>query len=105
MPTEILVALITLAGVIISSVLSTRVQLANARRTQAETIEAVKHQSELDDQRMDARLTQHQAITDVKLEELTREVRAHNNFAQRMPVVEEQIKVINHRIDDLEHKA
>ena len=48
-----------------------------------------------------------QAVTDTKLEELTREVRAHNNFAQRMPVVEEQIKVINHRISDLEafHKA
>lgn len=48
-----------------------------------------------------------QAVTDTKLEELTREVRAHNNFAQRMPVVEEQIKVINHRIEDLEsyHKG
>ena len=43
-----------------------------------------------------------QAVTDTKLEELTREVRAHNNFAQRMPVIEEQIKVINHRIADLE---
>ena len=43
-----------------------------------------------------------QAVTDTKLEELTREVREHNHFAQRMPVVEEQIKVINHRIDDLE---
>ena len=43
-----------------------------------------------------------QAITDTKLEELTREVREHNNFAKRMPVVEEQIKVINHRIQDLE---
>lgn len=43
-----------------------------------------------------------QAVTDTKIEELTREVRTHNNFAQRMPVVEEQIKVINHRIDDLE---
>ncbi len=43
-----------------------------------------------------------QAVTDTKLEELTREVRAHNNFAQRVPVVEEQIKVINHRISDLE---
>ena len=45
-----------------------------------------------------------QAITETKLEELTREVRAHNNFAQRMPVVEEQIKVINHRIEDLERR-
>lgn len=44
-----------------------------------------------------------QAVTDTKLEELTREVREHNNFAKRMPVVEEQIKVINHRIEDLEH--
>ena len=43
-----------------------------------------------------------QAVTDTKLEELTREVREHNNFAHRMPVVEEQIKVINHRISDLE---
>ena len=43
-----------------------------------------------------------QAVTDTKLEELTREVREHNNFAKRMPVVEEQIKVINHRIKDLE---
>lgn len=44
-----------------------------------------------------------QAINSTKIEELTREVREHNNFAKRMPVVEEQIKVINHRIDDLEH--
>ena len=43
-----------------------------------------------------------QAVTDTKLEELTREVRAHNQFAQRMPVVEQQIKVINHRLSDLE---
>lgn len=43
-----------------------------------------------------------QAVMDTKLEELTREVREHNNFAKRMPVVEEQLKVINHRISDLE---
>ena len=43
-----------------------------------------------------------QAVTDTKLEELTREVREHNGFARRMPVVEHEIKVINHRLDDLE---
>lgn len=43
------------------------------------------------------------AVTDTKIDELTREVREHNNFARRMPVVEEQIKVINHRIEDLEN--
>ena len=46
-----------------------------------------------------------QAITDTKIEELTREVRLHNGFAQRLPVVEEQIKVMNHRITDLERGA
>ena len=43
-----------------------------------------------------------QAVTDTKLEELTREVREHNDFAHRVPVLEEQMKVANHRIDDLE---
>ena len=53
-------------------------------------------------QSMDAKLDKQQAITDTKLEELTREVRTHNNFAQRVPVLEEQMKVANHRIADLE---
>ena len=44
-----------------------------------------------------------QAVTDVKIDELTREVRKHNSFAEKIPVIEEQIKVANHRIDDLEH--
>lgn len=43
-----------------------------------------------------------QAVTDTKIEELTREVRIHNGFAEKIPVIQEQIKVINHRIDDLE---
>lgn len=48
-----------------------------------------------------------QAVMCEKIDELTREVREHNHFAQRMPVVEEQIKVINHRLSDLEeyHKG
>lgn len=49
-----------------------------------------------------AKLETAQAVTDCKIDELTREVREHNNFARRMPVVEEQIKVINHRLSDLE---
>ena len=48
-----------------------------------------------------------QAVMEIKVDELTREVREHNHFVRRMPVVEEQIKVINHRIEDLEgfHKS
>lgn len=80
MSEAILVALITgglsLAGVVITC-------LATARKTEKAAAVA-------------------QAVTDTKIDELTREVRLHNGFAQRMPVVEEQIKVINHRISDLE---
>lgn len=53
-------------------------------------------------QSMDAKLDKQQAVTETKLEELTREVRENNNFAKRVPVLEEQIKVANHRIEDLE---
>ena len=45
-----------------------------------------------------------QAETRKDIQYLTEEVRRHNNFAQRMPVVEEQIKVVNHRLDDLERR-
>ena len=51
------------------------------------------------------RLITAQAVTDARLEELTREVRAHNNFAKRVPVLEEQLRVANHRIADLENKT
>ena len=58
-------------------------------------------------QAMDSKMDKQQAVMETKMDELTREVREHNSFAKRMPVVEEQIKVINHRIDDLEeyHKG
>ena len=83
MSEAIAVALITgmlsLLGVVLSNFLSTRKNEAAIRTAQA--------------------------VTDAKLEELTREVREHNHFARRMPVVEEQIKVMNHRISDLEHTA
>ena len=81
MTEAILVALIT-GGLSLAGVIATN--LASAR----------KHE---------AAIRTGQAVTDTKLEELTREVREHNNFARRMPVVEEQIKVINHRLADLEH--
>lgn len=58
-----------------------------------------KHEGEIN-----AKLDKALAVQETKLEDLTREVREHNNFARRMPVVEEQIKVINHRINDLEKR-
>lgn len=53
---------------------------------------------------LQSKLETSQAVTDTKIEELTREVRLHNGFAEKIPVIQEQIKVINHRIEDLEHK-
>ena len=53
---------------------------------------------------MQAKLERNQAVTDTKLEELTREVREHNNFARRMPVVEEKMKVLEHRVKHLENQ-
>ena len=83
MSESILVALITgglsLIGVVVTC-------LATSRKTEKATAIA-------------------QAITDTKIDELTREVREHNGFARRMPVVEEQIKVINHRLTDLEREG
>ena len=83
MSEAIIVALVSgglsLAGVVITN-------LAAARKTNASIQTA-------------------QAVTDTKIDELTREVREHNGFARRMPVVEEQIKVINHRLTDLEREG
>ena len=67
--------------------------------------EKMLHQMELHQVNIRAELKQAQAVTDTKIDELTREVREHNNFAKRVPVIEEQIKVANHRIEDLERKA
>ena len=51
---------------------------------------------------VEVKLDKQQAVTETRLEELTREVREHNNFARRVPILEEQMKVANHRIADLE---
>lgn len=53
---------------------------------------------------IDHKLETQQAVMETKLEDLTREVRKHNNFAERVPVIEEKISVANHRIADLENK-
>ena len=77
---EIVIALITAVGSIVAVLLTNK--SANDKMMQSMKV--------------------HDAVTDTKIDELTREVRAHNHFAERMPVVEEQIRVINHRIGDLE---
>lgn len=75
---SLITGLLSLAGVMLSNLLSDR------RREAAQKIA--------------------QAVTDARLEELTREVRLHNNFARRMPVVEEQIKILQHSLEKLERE-
>ena len=97
---------VALLGIIVSTVITITVTNRKRREEQAQFVSKLfgklDKQSELADARLEAKLDKAQAVTDTKIEELTREVRAHNNFAQRVPVLEEQIKVANHRIGNLE---
>ena len=97
MSEAVIVAIVTAGMSLIGTVIT--VLVANRQ-----TVSALEKKSELSDARLDAKLEKHQAVTDTKIEELTREVRKHNNFAERVPVIEEQIRVANHRIADLEKK-
>lgn len=87
MDNNVLVALIAAAASLFTGVL-TLIGVILTSRQQARDI--------------DHKLDKQQAVTNTKLDELTREVREHNNFAKRVPVLEEQMKVANHRIQDLE---
>jgi hypothetical protein len=73
--------------------------------TAAATILVVIFQNRATQNKVTSELEKRQAVTDTKMDVLTREVREHNNFARRMPVVEEQIKAVNHRLADLERKV
>lgn len=91
----VIVALIGLAGSIV-------VHMLVARETRDKLLQSFHEQSRQADAEFDKKLAVYAATTDAKIDELCREVREHNNFARRVPVIEEQIKVANHRIDDLE---
>ena len=96
MSESIVVALITgvlaLVGVLITN-----------RKSTTELLAKMDKQSEINDQKLDAKLSQFQAVTDTKIDELTREVRKHNEFAERIPILEEKAKAADRRLTDLEH--
>ena len=91
MSDAVIVALITGACAIIA-------QLVISRQSSKELVAKIEHQSAMDDAKLDAKLEKHIAVVDTKIEELTREVREHNNFARRMPVVEEKVAQLEQRI-------
>ena len=70
------------------------------RKSTADLFAKLDKQSELSDAKLDAEIR----VIKTQIEELTREVRRHNNFAERVPIIEEQIKVSNHRLSDLEEE-
>lgn len=72
--------------------------------TGAVTLTGVIINSRVQHHKVMAELDKHQAVTDTKIEELTREVRSHNEFAQRVPILEEKAKAADRRLTDLEHR-
>ena len=97
MTEAVVVAMITGACAIIA-------QLLISKASAKDLFSKLDKQSELADQQLDAKIQKWQAVTDTKIEELTREVRKHNNFAERVPVLEEKISVANQKIASLEAK-
>ena len=91
MSDAVIVALITGACAIIA-------QLVIRHTSNQKLMDQIEHQSAMDDAKLDAKLEKHIAVVDTKIEELTREVREHNNFARRMPVVEEKVAQLEQRI-------
>ena len=98
MTEAVVVAIITGACAIIA-------QLLISKASAKDLFSKLDKQSELADQQLDAKIQKWQAVTDTKIEELTREVRKHNNFAERVPVLEEKISVANQKISDLERRS
>ena len=91
MSEAVIVALITGACAIVA-------QLVISHTSNQKLMDQIEHQSAMDDAKLDAKLEKHIAVVDTKIEELTREVREHNNFARRMPVVEEKVAQLEQRI-------
>lgn len=98
MSDAIIVALITGGCAIVA-------QLLISRQSSKDLYAKLDKQSELADKELSAKVEKLQAVTDTKIEELTREVREHNNFAKRIPAIEVQIEEINRRLQNLERKG
>lgn len=95
----------TVLAVIITGVFSVIVQMIISHNASKDLYAKLDKQSEISDAKLDAKLEKYQAVTDTKIEELTREVRKHNEFATRVPLLEAEDKRINERLKTLESKT
>ena len=98
-------AIVGLVGSVIVGVLTLLGVVYQSRKNNDALFAKLDKQSELSDARLDAKLEKYQAVTDEKISELTREVRKHNNFAEKIPVMEAEERRLNERIKVLENKA
>lgn len=98
-------ALIGLIGSVIVGVLTLIGVVYQSRKSNDALFAKLDKQSEVADTRLDAKLEKYQAVTDEKISDLTREVRRHNNFAEKIPVMEAEEKRLNERIKALESKT
>ena len=80
-------------------------QLTISRSSSKELFAKLDKQSEISDQKLDAKLEKYQAVTDEKIAELTREVRKHNNFAEKIPLIDAENTRQNERIKALENRS
>ena len=98
-------AIVGLIGSVIVGVLTLLGVVYQSRKNNDALFAKLDKQSELSDAKLDAKLEKYQAVTDEKISELTREVRKHNNFAEKIPVMEAEERRLNERIKVLENKA
>lgn len=102
MTDAIVVALIAGGCSIIVGILSVITQLVLSRRQQIMTVAELDKRSEISDSRIDAKIEQLASVTNIKLDELTREVREHNNFAKRVPLLELQVEYMDKQIASMQ---
>ena len=98
-------ALVGLIGSVIVAVLTLIGVIYQSKKANEAVFAKLDKQSELADTRLDAKLEKYQAVTDEKIAELTREVRKHNGFAEKIPVMEAEERRLNERIKVLENRA
>lgn len=98
-------AIFGLAGVVIVAILNVLSVVLSNRKQSRETAAEFDKRMEIYQTEINASLDKQQTVFKIQFDALTSEVREHNNFAKRMPVVEEQIKAANHRIQDLERRV
>lgn len=99
MKTEIVVALISLAGILITGAVSIITSAVQARKSHSQLVQQLEHHSELQDVRLDAKIDRYAAVTDTKIETLTAEVRKHNGFAERIPALEAKVNTLQQEVN------